>query len=354
MRLPKFALLAAALCATFGLTSSALANGRNPGSLLLYPEFDNRNSDLTLVTVTNTHTGVNGDGTDGSVKVHFIYIGRYNQNYQTLACLETDRSEVLTANDTYTVVTSFHNPNHAQGYLYVFAQDPVTGRAIAFNYLIGNVVTMEGITALEYSMNPFAFKGIGNLEGETDLDNDGIRDLDGEEYEPVPDEIYIPRFIGSSGNYGRNFSNGQSYDSELILINLSGGTAFDSIVNFWVYNDNEEAFSAQYQFRCWDRVKLHNINGVFTQNFLKTTNHDIDEIVGANTTESGWIRVYGGTAFSTAESINDPATLAVLIERIGSYGAADLPFESVLTQSNGDLLPRGIFGDPSGTNDDDQ
>jgi hypothetical protein len=126
------------------------------------------------------------------------------------------------------------------------------------------------------------------------------------------------------------------------------------MINFWVYNDNEEAFSAQYTFHCWQRVPLKDINGVFTQGFLRSTGHAANEIVGANKVESGWMRIYGGTAWSTAESIADPAIYAVLVEKISSVGAADLPFESTVLQANGDLLPRGVFGDPSGNNADNQ
>jgi len=42
--------------------------------------------------------------------------------------------------------------------------------------------------------------------------------------------------------------------------------------------------------------------------------------------------------------IQDPAFYAVLVERIGTYGAADLPFE-LCSQNNGDLLPRSLLGD---------
>lgn len=343
MRFPKFALLG---LAALGLASSALANGRNPGSLLLFPEFDNRSSHLTLLTVTNTNTGVNADGSNGTVRVEFVYIGRYGLGGTSLNCLETNRTETLTANDTLSLITEVHNPQHEQGYVYAFAKDRVTGKAKVFNHLIGNLMTLESWDTLEYSMNPVVFKGIGNAQtGVTDLDNDNVRDLDGVEYEAVPEEILIPRFLGS----------GDQFRSELILIGLSGGAAFDTIADFWVYNDNEEAFSAQYQFRCWDRVRLDRINGVFTQDFLaNSTNHAANEIVGASDVESGWMRVYGGTAFSTAEQILNPAVYAVLVERIAGYGAADLPFESVATQNNGDLLPRGIFGDPSGSNGDNQ
>lgn len=340
MRLPKFALLALTLV---GAASSALANGRNPGSLLLFPEFDNRYGNLTLLTVTNSNTGVNPDGSSGTIKVEFVYIGRYGSQHTNLNCLETNRTETLTANDTLSVVTSFHNPNHEQGYVYVFAKDVITGRAKTFNYLTGQVLTLESWDQLEYSINGMAFSGL--TAGDTDVDSDGIRDLDGVEYEPVPDEMLIPRFIGT----------GHDFDSELILIGLSGGVRFNTIANFWVYNDNEEAFSAQREFHCWDRIKLADINGVFTQDFLRyNTNHAVNEIIGANEVETGWIRVYGHIAYSSAESIQDPAIVATLVERIGGYGAADLAFDTPVTQLNGDLLPTGIFGDPSGGNGDNQ
>jgi hypothetical protein len=343
MSIHKFALLGVA---TLGLASSALANGRNPGSLLLYPEFDNRNGHLTLLTVTNTNTGVNPDESDGTIKVEFIYIGRYDYNGNQLNCLEFNRTETLTANDTLSLLTHVHNPQQEQGYVYAFAKDRSTGRAVVFNHLIGNLMTLESFDSLEYSMNPLSFKGIGNAQtGQTDLDNDGIRDLDGVEYEAVTEEILIPRFLGT----------GDQFDSELILIALSGGSAFTTIVDFLIYNDNEEEFSAQYDFRCWERVRLDDINGVFTQEFLReSTDHAENEIVGASDVESGWMRVNGGTAFSSAEQILNPAVYAVLIERIGGYGAADLPFESAATQNNADLLPRSIFGDPSGNNGDNQ
>jgi hypothetical protein len=129
-------------------------------------------------------------------------------------------------------------------------------------------------------------------------------------------------------------------------------------VNFWIYNDNEEAFSAQYLFRCWDRVSLGSINGAFNQSFLTTTNHNPLEILGAPSRESGWFRVYGSTAFSTAEQIQDPAIYAVLVEIIGSHGASDLPFESPSLNDprNGALFPTGPFGDgdPTPVNNDNQ
>ena len=63
-----------------------------PASLLLWPEFDNRPGQTTLVTITNT----NGSFTNGAVRVEFRYI-------DGTTCLETNRTAALTPNDTLTV-----------------------------------------------------------------------------------------------------------------------------------------------------------------------------------------------------------------------------------------------------------
>lgn len=333
MSFNKFAL---AGVAALSLASSAMANGRNPGSLLLFPEFDNRVANLTLVTVTNTNGDFTPDGLTfgGTIKVEFVYIGKYAPGNVVLDCLEFNRTHTLTPNDTLTVLTSAHNPQQEQGYVYVFAKDKNNNAAKVFNHLIGNELTLLGIEALDYSLNPVVFNGIGNGTV-TDLDGDGNRDLDGVEYEAVPEEILVPRFLGQGG----------AYASELILIGLSGGAAFSTIVNFWIYNDNEEAISAQYTFRCWDRAPLLSITPAFGEDYLDSIPNAAGEILGATGRESGWFRVYGDTAFSSAEQIQDPAIYAVLVEKIAGHGAADLPFESVDLQDNGSLLPRGIFGD---------
>ena len=337
MRFNKYVLSGLTALAALGMTSEAFADGRNPGSLLLYPEFNNRQSDLTLVTVTNT----NPDVVNGTVNVEFIYIGKFNRDGESINCLEFNRTETLTANDTLSVITSAHNPQQEQGFVYVFAKDPATGKPVAWDWLIGNLMAIRGIESFEYSMNPIAFKGIGDGEF-TDQDGDAVRDLDGMEYEQLPDEILIPRFLAT----------GFGFESELILLGLSGGASFDTIVNFLIYNDNEEVFSAQRQFHCWERARLSDISGVFGNQFLKGTNHALNEIVGASSRESGWMRLDGATAFSSAEQISDPAIYAVLVEKVNIFGAADLPFENGL-QPNGDLFPLGIFGD-GGVNGDNQ
>ncbi|MCB9906053.1 MAG: hypothetical protein H6831_16755, partial [Planctomycetes bacterium] len=142
MRFHKFVLSGLTALAGLGMANSALAGGRNPGSLLLYPEFDNRDGEVTLLTVTNTANS--GD----DVTVEFVYIGRYANCSDSgpggqacdVNCEEFNRNAVLTPNDTLTLITNYHNPQHEQGYVYVFAKDEA-GEPMAHNYLIGNLMT---------------------------------------------------------------------------------------------------------------------------------------------------------------------------------------------------------------------
>ena len=333
MSFNKLALTGLTALVGLGMASQAMADGRNAGSLLLYPEFDNRMGTVTVVTVTNT------DDAGSAVDVEFVYIGRYGNCSGPPAsngygygcdvdCEEFNRTETLTANDTLTLITNYHNPQHEQGYLYVFARDGVNS-PITHNYLIGNVMTVQGLDSFEYSVNPVAYEGIA-----PEVDNNGVRRLDGSQYEQSAGEILVPRFLGQGGQF----------HSDLILIGLTGGAAFDTTVDFLIYNDNEEVFSAEHTFYCWDRVPLLEISGIFHNDFLANfTNNDSGELLGANQIETGWFRMTGAQASSSSTTIANPAVYGVLVEKIGNKGASDLPFESGQNGS-GALLARSLDG----------
>jgi hypothetical protein len=309
---------------------------RRPGSMLLYPEFDNREGNVTLVTVTNTKC----DDADGDVRVEIRFI-----NEDT--CGEDDFTRNLTACDTFTFFTKALNPNNKQGYLYIFAKD-AQNNPIVWNHLVGSLLVISGLESFDYSVNPVAFRGIGSLGGAeqpdgtlTDLNGNGHLDLDGMEYEPAPDSITIPRFLGQD-SVGPEGAPGGLFMSQLILIALSGGQQFVTTVDFCIFNDNEEVFSSEWTFFCWDKPYLTDISNIFGNQWLKDiTNHAPDEIFGAPARESGWMVINGAVASSTATDIQDPAFYAVLVERVGSYAAADLPWECGV-QFNGSLLPQGL------------
>ncbi|MEW6746163.1 MAG: hypothetical protein AB1486_25770 [Planctomycetota bacterium] len=326
MRRFIFVALAVAVVLTLG-GSMAQAGGREPGSLLVYPLYDSRPGVLTMITVTNTHP------TEG-VWVEYRYIRGDN-------CFKTDRTEFLTPNDTITVVAGIHNPDQNQGYLYVYAKEdrPSNSAAIVFNWLVGEASSFNGIQLIDSTYNAFSFAGIGAPGSHTDKDGDEWLDLDNAEYEAAADYYIQPRFFGQADGVNPGFV------SEIVLINLTGGSQFTAEIDFSIYNDNEEPSSATWSFTCWDRKQLLQISGAFSATNLKYRNNQ-DEIVGFPVLEAGWFMIDGIAANSDCDEIEDPAILHMLIEHTGrAFGGAELPFESVGKQTNGDLLPRGCFGE---------
>ncbi len=326
--LPSMAL---AVCAFAGLSlqAHAGAGAPEPGSLLLFPVFENERGEDTFITVTNTNSDMTPVGLSlmaGTVDVEFVYIDGNT-------CLEFNRTRRLTPNDTITVSSQVDNPNEREGYVYVFAKSPTSGQAISWNHLIGIARVFEGGIDEDFDVNPYVFKSPLSQGSPTDVNPaDGLRNLNGLEYEAGPDRILVPRFVGQdSGD-----------DSELVLINLTGAVQFTAIVDFLIYNDNEEVFSAQYQFRCWDEVDLLDISGAFSETFLENSNDNPLEQV--NNDEYGWFRMNGRVAFSSADSVQDPMILSMLAENIGVGDGAELPFVTG-TQTNGELLLQGPFHD---------
>lgn len=329
MRFRRSASVAASLAAILALVPSVRADGQTPGSLLLYPEFDHTPGRNTLLTVTNTDPDLDGS----SVRVEFVYIN--GDPSPSLLCTEFNATVVLTPNDTLSLFTSAQNPTAQRGYVYAFAKDNF-GRAISHNWLIGEEIITDGFASFEHSFTAYSFRAIGPQGALTDVDaggsGDGIRDLDGVEYEMAPSKILVPRFIGQSA----------LVQSDLVLIALTGGSAFTTRLDFLVYNDNEEVFSKNYTFRCWRKVSLTAISNLFLQTFLAAqTNDNPAEIVGFPAMESGWFEIDGGIAFSTAASIPNPAFLALLAERTPPLSGAELAFEHG-KQNNGDLVLEGV------------
>ena len=315
-------LLFSATIAVAALGSVANANTLDrTGSLLLFPFFDNTRGSVQAFTVTNASA-------DASVRIEYVYINETD-------CLEFNRTRTLTPNDTITTLSNLDNPNMARGYMYVFAKN-AAGQAITFNNLAGDTVVITPSSGL-YEAAPIVFQGLTAANANTDTDNDGLRDLNGTEYSRTPDELIVPRFFGAGAASGPLPST-----PTISLINLSGGSSFTAIVDFLIYNDNEEVFSAQTSFSCYKRMPLAAINAAFTSNFLASTNDDANESVDG--IEMGWYRLDGRIAFSGTSTYNDPAILAAHIDILDGSSAGVLPY-GVGEQSNGDLVVLGPTAD---------
>ncbi len=346
------ALIATALLV--GLASPASADGRKPGSVLIYPvhrsgtlfwkapngEIDGLGPAtvyFTIVSVTNT----NPSPTSGSTDIHFEYVNvipQPSQPFKPLDCTVIDRIEALTPADTRSVLTHCQNPGFFnEGYLVISALDPSAFKTRwSHDYLVGSEIIVNGAGSI-YALNAIPFDSPQPKGSATDIDGDEQLDFDGVEYEAIPDELYIDVFS-------------PVMKPSLALINLTGGVNFEAVVGFSIWNDNEFALSATLAFRCWFDEPLEKISLIFTDHFLRfntpqdptETDFDCDSI---GDVESGWARIRGIVANSQAESIQDPALLgaATAPEKPSlSLGAGRLLWESYTVQTNGDFLKFGV------------
>lgn len=308
--------------AALALAGSTLADDNRPGSLMVFPEFNNQQGVYQILTLTNTDA-------KSSVTVEIVYIDGDT-------CQEFNRNIELTPLDTFSCLTSAHNPEMVRGYAYAFAKDGPSGDAISFNHLVGSSLSIS-VLAPVGTTNPFVFQGVGNDGDATDANDNGLRDLDGTEYSEAPDRVIIPRFTGQH----------VPFVSDLILIGLTGGAEFSTTIDLLIYNDNEQGFSAEYTFQCWAKVYLWDISQAFDKHFLQDqTNSDSGEVFGADgNLEHGWFELSGAIASSRSTSLADPSVLAVLNEGliVVPSMASSLPF-SEGTRATGSLLARSMDG----------
>jgi hypothetical protein len=268
------------------LAPAASANGRNPGSLLIYPVQRSGGGLFTILCVTNTNrTPQTPISFGGSTNVQYLYFNTTPNPanpFQSLACTEFNRREFLTPADTLCVLTTCHNAvtaNGQQGYAVVVAEDPSQFQvAWSHNFLVGSeiVINASGST---YSINAIPFSSPVAQGLATDLNANGQFDLDGAEYEGVPETLIIDSFIGVAA-------------AQLALVNLTGNGLDLNTVFFSVWNDNEFPLSATLSFNCWFDLPLFLVAPLFGQGFLVTIPNDPNELDlncdGVGDLETGW------------------------------------------------------------------
>lgn len=320
MRLKGLAILVVAFLAVGMLSYDASADGRNPGSCLLYPYYNTGVGNLAVMTITNTG--------DQDVVVRLVWV-------DSTFCSPEDQWIELTPGDTFSFVDGAMNPQPNElGFMYAYAVDALGSiNEIDYDYLIGQEIvfaTWNPPTLIQWAVNAVAFNALAVVP-------DGDLHLDGTEYDAAPKCIYFPRFFGqSTPNVVTPFL------SYVIFINLTGGQWFLQQANVLVYNDNEQAFSSTVNFPCWLLTPLVNVSFATTQQFLLSTNHDIHEIwdgipgvppPAPQKQKAGWIEFVGQWAWNPTTSfyIENPSLYAVLIETLGGFfglSGADLPWQT--------------------------
>ncbi|MCA8942953.1 MAG: hypothetical protein KDB80_10375 [Planctomycetes bacterium] len=256
------------------LAPAAIADGRKPGTVLIYPVHRSGPDYFTVLCVTNTNTTPASPTTfGGSTNVHFEY---YNvvpnpaNPFVPLDCVVFDRVEFLTPADTLCVLTTCHNasaPGGQEGYVKVTAQSTIEHDTDwCFNFLIGSEMVINAYGAM-YSVNAKPISTLPNCQPEPQAFKG----------------LAIPAFIASA-------------DSSLALAtNIPGNPYAIRHLLFSVWNDNEVPLSATLAFRCWFDQPLSTISPLFTDAFLRSVPNDPDELDincdGVGDFETGWVRI---------------------------------------------------------------
>jgi hypothetical protein len=332
----------AAATLLFGLAPDAIADGRNPGSLLIYPVHRSGGIEgtlaFTIVCVTNINTQPQTPFSwGGSTVAHFQYfnvVPNANDPFTPTNCVEFNAHPFLTPADTLCVLTSCHNAvpggnKVTEGYLVVKAEDPSNfNTAWSFNYLIGSEIVINASGAM-YGVNAIPFYSPQPMGQPTDVNGNRRCELDDVEYEAAPDLLYMPSFLAVN-------------DSQLALINLTGDARDRNLVFFSIWNDMEVPTSASRQFSCWFDQPLSVVAPAFGAAFLALRPNDPYELDidcdNVDDFETGWaiidsldVETVGGLPVS-----NDGVILGSLTAGIyTAIGSGDLLWESVATQSNG-------------------
>jgi hypothetical protein len=334
MRIPVLSLTLLLACS---LADTALAGGREPGSLLVFPVHHSGGGLFTCISVTNTNTAPSTvGGLGGSTNAHFYYtniVPNPADPFRPIGCSIFDRIEPLTPADTVSVLTECHDLGIGfakQGYLVVVAEDPTQFEVPwSHNHLLGSELVLSA-TGFTYTIAALAFRSPAPDGAPTDVDGDQERDFNGIEYEALPDRLYIDSFLPEA-------------DPFLVLLNLTGDAMDHNTVLFSVWNDYEVPLSASLVFRCWFEVSLTRISPLFTSQFLAGVLNDPDELDfyycdGVQDFEMGWVSIQSlgvrtpGGAFVAA----DGAMLGAITSGVTSAGDPHRQLgESKAKQANG-------------------
>lgn len=293
----KFAKIACVFAAltlvlSFGTTASAQPVHGQPASALFFPVFDSGTNSDTLLTVTNTNTLLLSCGNgfrQGDVNIHYVY-------FNSVDCNEFDRTESLTPGDTLTVLASEHNPEVEEGFLWVEAQDPETGEAITYDFLIGSchVVKTTGGAAGDFlwAYTPYGFTSLITSGAQTDCnsgayftDDDGDNDADfggpDAEYSAFPERVYLDNFFAEDGV-------AIDLDNKIYLMVASRGITDASIL---AWDNNENRFSIGTGFNCWFGDALQSISLQFLEENMDDNAADELELAGGANLYTGWLEL---------------------------------------------------------------
>ncbi|MCA8941252.1 MAG: hypothetical protein KDB80_01725 [Planctomycetes bacterium] len=229
------------------------------------------------------------------------------------------------------MLTSCHNAfagNGQDGYVVVSAEDPslAMGNAWSHSYLIGSEIVMSGL-GVTYMVNAYSVTTDRPEHQPTTNGQPPFHlDFNGGDYKLLPDYL-MSDFVGVA-------------NSQLALINFTGGANIENTLHFEVYNDNELPLSATLRFRCWFDCPLSSVSPLFTEANLDNFPNDPQELDltcdGQGDVETGWFLIRSsGTWFPGGQSHSpDGAIIGSITAGHASVRGGHLLWESDTRQIN--------------------
>ncbi|MCA8941725.1 MAG: hypothetical protein KDB80_04125 [Planctomycetes bacterium] len=327
----RSSVIAAVLFAGVLCAPSAFADGRKPGSKLVYPVHRSGAGMFTVVCVTNTNTApATPVSFGGSTNLHFEYanvVANPADAFRPLGCVVFDRVEFLTPADTLCVLTACHNATSAEGqegYLTITAQDPsATNMDWCFDHLIGSEMVINAAGAI-YGINAMPLRC---REAIYVMQPTAVMTMVGVRHEYLPSTLMCDSFLAVA-------------NSQLAIASLTDQPDHIRELYFEVWNDNEFALSATLRMNCWFDQPLTAVSPLFSEAFLTSTTHAPDELDincdGLGDFETGWFRVStrdittpGGQSLGIAQGIRSDSGMcgAITAGPVTSIDCARLLWE---------------------------
>ena len=332
-------LAASGMLALLALGSPVSADGRHPGSVLVFPIHRSGPIFVTVVSVTNVNDlPMTPTALGGATRVHYEYVNTvYDPAQPTVpaACSVFDRFELLTPADTLSTLTSCHDAvvGGQQGFLVVSAHDPAQFDVPwDFDWLVGSEYVVNAAGGM-YSVEAVPLRGLPGAGLPTDLDADGQLDFDGLEYEGLPDVLFVDSFMAMAC-------------SRLTLVNLTGGCAARNLLRFEIFNDAGYPLSTTLVMGRWFDLPLYDLSPLFHADFLaNATPDDPTELDlhcrNKGNVEMGWVAIDSLGVFLPGGALlaDDGALLGVITSGITLWSdGGHLLGESDALQFNGVML----------------
>lgn len=261
-RVWSWATLAIALV-SMAVTTPALASDvlydTQPGSFLVFPLFDVYEGHGTRLRITNIHKS-----SSVQVQLNVVCPGTKDDNF----CDALDIHVELTPYETKVIKVDELNPPCKEGFIVAFAENG-NHEAVAWNYLIGSY-------HIDYSAG--GYEASQAIAIQSVKEDGAVLGADGELQfgpgEPDSDQDYAGLGTKLFTDFLSSHHERGTRGSELVLLTLdtvAGSHNPTTHVGIKFFNEKEVPFSTSWQYVCWTRVMLDDIDFNFRFANLGTT-----------------------------------------------------------------------------------